>query len=207
MAKSKNLTEQEILDVAEKLFLEKGYNGTSTVEIAKEAGCNQALIHYYYRTKELLFLTVFTKKVALSFTNFSRPFSEDKDFFTKIRDIVNAYFDFLSENERLPFFIISELTNNEKLNQKVKDMFTSDKELIRIFSEFDRSIRAEVAKGSIRKVEPFNLVMDIVCLCLSAFIAMPIVKRVAQDNEEVMNAYLDMRRTEISEVIISGIKA
>ena len=29
--------------------------GTSTTEIAKTVGCNQTLIHYYFRTKEKLF--------------------------------------------------------------------------------------------------------------------------------------------------------
>ena len=44
-----------ILETAERLFLEKGFGMTSTTEIAKEIGCNQALIHYYFRTKENLF--------------------------------------------------------------------------------------------------------------------------------------------------------
>ena len=44
MEKNKNI-EKRILWVAERLFLEKGFNGTSTTEIAKAVGCNQALIH------------------------------------------------------------------------------------------------------------------------------------------------------------------
>ena len=53
MERNQNI-EQRILWVAERLFLEKGFNGTSTTEIAKTVGCNQTLIHYYFRTKEKL---------------------------------------------------------------------------------------------------------------------------------------------------------
>jgi len=66
MAQEKdNSMEGEILKKAEKLFLEKGFAMTSTVEIAKAAGCNQALVHYYYRTKENLFRHIFAKKMEL----------------------------------------------------------------------------------------------------------------------------------------------
>ena len=56
-------TEQAIVTAAEELFLERGYAKTSTVEIAKRAGCNQALVHYYFRTKENLFQEIFSKKI------------------------------------------------------------------------------------------------------------------------------------------------
>ncbi|MDR0510259.1 MAG: TetR/AcrR family transcriptional regulator [Rikenellaceae bacterium] len=57
--------EQEILDAAERLFLQKGYELTSTTEIAREAGCNQALVHYYHRTKEQLFVKVLSLNASL----------------------------------------------------------------------------------------------------------------------------------------------
>ena len=44
-------TEKAILKVAEKMFLEKGFAMVSTTDIANKVGCNQALVHYYYRTK------------------------------------------------------------------------------------------------------------------------------------------------------------
>ena len=51
--------ERAILESATELFLRKGFNATSTTEIARNAGCNQALVHYYYRTKERLFEAIF----------------------------------------------------------------------------------------------------------------------------------------------------
>ena len=60
---SKQNMEEAILEKATSLFLEKGFEATSTSEIARSVGCNQALVHYYYRTKERLFERIFQKKI------------------------------------------------------------------------------------------------------------------------------------------------
>ena len=56
-------TEAAILEAAEKLFMEQGFASTTTMQIAKRAGCNQALVHYYFRTKDNLFEKIFEEKV------------------------------------------------------------------------------------------------------------------------------------------------
>ena len=206
MKQSSNRTEQEILEVAEKLFMEKGFARTSTIEIAKEAGCNQALVHYYFRSKENLFQKIFNQKVILTFSKFVEPLSEDKDFLTKVRDIVDAYFDFLSANEKLSYFLVSSAISNEALQKSLVGLFNSDPSIFHIFVSFDRSVQQEVAKGTIRKIDTFNLMMDIVCLCLSTFIALPLFKGVETEDPIPADTYLELRRKEIAEVIVSGIK-
>src|SRR5438093_4093494 len=47
-------TEARILDAAHAVFLRRGTAGARMQEIAAEAGVNQALLHYYFRTKERL---------------------------------------------------------------------------------------------------------------------------------------------------------
>ena len=68
--------EQAILRAAERLFLDKGFALTSTTEIAREAGCNQALVHYYFRTKENLFEKIFEQKIRMLISNI---FSIDRE--------------------------------------------------------------------------------------------------------------------------------
>ena len=55
----KSQVEEQILRAAEELFMEKGFDAVSTTDIARKVGCNQALVHYYFRTKDNLFLQVF----------------------------------------------------------------------------------------------------------------------------------------------------
>ena len=55
--------EMRIREVAQQLFFKQGYAATSTIQIAKEVGCTQALVHYYYRTKENLFRQIFMEQI------------------------------------------------------------------------------------------------------------------------------------------------
>jgi DNA-binding transcriptional regulator YbjK len=51
--------QRQILEVAEKLFATKGFDGTSVRDIAQEAGVNIAMISYYFGSKEKLLQAVF----------------------------------------------------------------------------------------------------------------------------------------------------
>jgi AcrR family transcriptional regulator len=46
--------EQKILDASLKLFVERGFHGTSTAEIAKTAGVATGTLFHYFKTKEEL---------------------------------------------------------------------------------------------------------------------------------------------------------
>lgn len=49
---------RQIIAAAEALFSEKGFNGTSTQEIADRAGLPKANVHYYFKTKQDLYSVV-----------------------------------------------------------------------------------------------------------------------------------------------------
>ncbi len=54
-------SEELILETAEKIFLEKGFDGARMQEIADKAGINKALLHYYFKSKENLYQKIFIK--------------------------------------------------------------------------------------------------------------------------------------------------
>jgi AcrR family transcriptional regulator len=58
-------TERSLLSAAVKLFAQKGYENTRTLEIAKEAGANEALIGRYFGGKEGLLLAILKDEVSL----------------------------------------------------------------------------------------------------------------------------------------------
>ncbi|MGB6297721.1 MAG: TetR/AcrR family transcriptional regulator [Rivularia sp. (in: cyanobacteria)] len=51
-------TKEQILNVAERLFAEKGFAGTSLRNVIREAGVNIAAVHYHFGSKEELFVAV-----------------------------------------------------------------------------------------------------------------------------------------------------
>jgi len=52
----------QIIDTAEQLFADRGYDGTSVRDIAHKAGVNIAMISYYFGSKEKLLEAVFEKR-------------------------------------------------------------------------------------------------------------------------------------------------
>lgn len=51
-----------ILDTAEALFAEAGYNGVTLKDVAEEAGIDTSLMRYYFGDKQQLFQTVFRRR-------------------------------------------------------------------------------------------------------------------------------------------------
>jgi len=63
--RDRHATEQAFLLAASKLFAEKGYEKTRTLDIAKEAGANEALIGRYFGGKEGLLIALMKDRAAL----------------------------------------------------------------------------------------------------------------------------------------------
>src|SRR6059036_3181340 len=57
-------TRARILDAAERLFAEHGYDGASLRDITAQAGVNLAAVNYHFRTKESLIQAVFARRLA-----------------------------------------------------------------------------------------------------------------------------------------------
>ena len=100
--------EQRIREVAQELFFKQGYALTSTTQIAKEVGCTQALVHYYYRTKENLFRQIFLEQIQAALNVIGQSLMNEDSFDKFIEHAISMYFDTLMSNPRLPFFVLEE---------------------------------------------------------------------------------------------------
>lgn len=56
-------TKDQIMDVAERLFGEKGFDGTSMRELTKAAEVNLAAVNYHFRSKEGLLDAIFARRL------------------------------------------------------------------------------------------------------------------------------------------------
>ena len=58
-------TRESILDAAEDLFSKHGFYGVTIREVAREAGVDTALVHYYFGAKRGLFDSVFLRRAEV----------------------------------------------------------------------------------------------------------------------------------------------
>ena len=205
MERNQNI-EKRILWVAERLFLEKGFSGTSTTEIAKTVGCNQALIHYYFRTKEKLFWDVFSPKVEQVVEYLDAPLDESIDFIERIRNVIDFYFGILELDERLAPFIVNELIMNPGRWDKFRDRYLRNESRSTAFNRFEKMVEEEIAAGRIRQIRALDLLMNIMSLTISVFIVAPKGFASGECDQNLRKSYLDNRREEIKTLIINGLR-
>src|SRR5436853_4419176 len=58
-------TTERIMDAAERLFADHGFEGTSIRDIVEAAKVNLAAIHYHFRSKEALLEAVLTRRISI----------------------------------------------------------------------------------------------------------------------------------------------
>jgi AcrR family transcriptional regulator len=65
MNETRPMTTDRILDAAERLFADHGFEGTSIREIVDAAQVNLAAIHYHFHSKEALLEAVLTRRISI----------------------------------------------------------------------------------------------------------------------------------------------
>lgn len=169
--KEQNNTELAISAAAEELFLENGYNLTTTTMIAKKAGVTHAMLHYYFRTKEHIFIKVVDKYMDELLASFQPLMRKQAPFWDTLETGISAHFDFLVRNPRLPAFLYDTVRFNPELIESWKGRIMGVLRGIVLFH--GELIRKEMDEGRIRRVDPEQLILDIVLLNISPFLLLP----------------------------------
>jgi len=196
--------EQKILETAETLFLEKGFALTSTTEIARIAGCNQALVHYYFRTKERLFDAVFEKYASLFISAFLQQMESHLSFEEKVRKKIEAHYDILKANPKMPFLFFNELNTNPKRLELLKEK-TGDLPG-RLLSEIESELSTEIEKGAVRPMSATDLLLTILSLNLVLFLASPVLKLLTGITEPELQHLTETRKRENITIILKSLR-
>lgn len=197
-------TQDRILKVAEELFLERGFASSTTVEIARRAGCNQALVHYYFRSKELLFQIIFENKLKLFASTFFTIDQQDGTFFEKLERKIGAHFDILVDNPRLPFMLLNEISTNPKRISRYRDRLETIP--AHVVAKFKADLETEIAKGTIRPIKLVDFLLNIIALNAVTFLSIPILISGFGVNELEINEYLSTRRAEVIRTVIGSLR-
>lgn len=194
-------TEEKILIAAKKVFIGKGMAGARMQDIADEAGINKALLHYYFKNKEQLFENIFTKLTHGFWQQITTVFESDTPLFEKIRTFCSMYIGKVIENPYIPLFVLYEM--NQRPTGFVKKMFRNNPPKP---GKLIQQIEAEVKAGNIYPINPAQLVMHMLSLCVLPFIAKPMfISLMNIDEKTFLDLMLD-RKKSVPEFIINSIK-
>lgn len=193
-------TEVLILDAARKVFLENGFDGTTMQMIANESGINKALLHYYFRSKDRLFEAVFIEAFSRMVPNLMKIFASEAEFSGKIRSFVDAYISALMQYPQIPLFILHELHRNPgRIIELIHSTGMNPDFVINI-------IRQEIKNGKISDIDPYQLMVNMLALCIFPFAARPMVQGfILKNDAKAFEQFIVKRKTEVADFIIKAI--
>ena len=202
MGKGKDLTtEQKILEAAKKVFLAKGLDGARMQDIADEAGINKALLHYYFRSKDKLFEQIFAEVAGHFLPKILAIFESEETVFKKIETFCIEYMNQINETPYVPIFILNEINRHpEEFLKKVfgNKMPPVDKIL--------KQLEKEKKQGIIKKVDPLQLLLNMLSLCVFPFVARPVIQLIDGMDRTRFNTMIEQRKKEVPKLIIDSIK-
>ena len=202
MARTKDEnTEEQILNAAKKVFQTKGMDGARMQEIADSAGINKAMLHYYYRSKQLLFEAVFKNAFSLLAPQLNKILNDESSIEEKVRNFTSNYISFIIKHPYLPNFIIQELNRNPDFIIKIQENST----LLNI-ERFKAQVASEVSQGILKPTKGDQLFINILALNIFPFVAKPLIKAFTKEDEKGFKMLMEQRKTEVSEFIINSIK-
>ncbi|MEY4930959.1 MAG: HTH-type transcriptional regulator RutR [Bacteroidota bacterium] len=198
-------TEELILDAAMKVFTRKGFAAARMEEIAKEAGINRALLHYYHRDKQTMFNRIFESRFKEFFKGLFVIFESDNiSLFEKIKRMVDHEINTLMKHPDLARFIITEIAQSPDLLLEYGKKLGVNP---RMFIEaFEKQVAKEVSEGVIKPIEGRQLLINIMSLCIYPFVARPIIQTMMSLDETNFYNMAEQRKKELSEFIINAIK-
>lgn len=196
----KDNTEEKILDAAQSVFVKKGMDGARMQEIANEAGINKALLHYYFRTKEKLFEAIFKSVFSQILPNLMDMVYSDVPFDEKLEHFIDRYISILMKNPFIPTFILKEMNRDPDFLASI--LKNSGLQPHKIFAIFEK----EMESGKIRKMDPRDLLVNILGLCIFPIAAKPLMAIMLFDGDKkAYDNFLENRKNTIKEFILNSI--
>lgn len=182
------------MEAAEEVFLSKGFALAKTVDIAKLAGVNQALLHYYFRTKENLFDAVFAQKIRQIISSMGEVLGSDLPLMEKIKKQMEMQFDFLLSNPKIPFLVISEIT---RVPQRIETLkLTVNTQVLKIIEKLQLELDEAHREGKIRQISALNLVVNVISQNVFLFLAHPIFQAFTEMPDEEFREFVANRKQE-----------
>lgn len=188
-------TKEKIIAAAREVFTQKGLAGARMKEIAEKAGINQALLHYHFKSKKVLFDLVFERQAIEMFGVIRNVVFSDKPPLEKIDDLVAGEHEVLKDFPTLPLFVLYESMQNPDLITE----FTKGKPIPMLTQKLFGEFQAAIDAGEIRDVDPRHILVNTMSMIIYPMIAKPMLKVMLNLDDAGFDAFIDERSTLVAE--------
>ncbi len=201
--------EEGIIEAARHEFGAKGFTGARTKAIADAAGVNKAMVHYYFRSKEELYIKTIehtASSVWGSIENRLRDIEESCDIKRFIHRFVREYIAVLTENPDLFRLFVKEVSEGGKHLPVV--FGTAFPIIKRIMERYRELVGIGKESGNLRDRDPDDIISDIFGMCFGSVFFYTFFR--GSDIERVFDfpereEFLERRVESIVETLFHGI--
>jgi TetR/AcrR family transcriptional regulator len=187
-------TEQLIKDTAKRIFLSEGKMLATTQDIADAAGVNRTLLHYYFRSRDVLFNMVFKEAVTKLRERIHEVLALDLPFKQKIENLIHVFYEELMASPYLETFIALHINQDpEKYEELFINLPGGKERLKKLFKE----IQTEMDKGNLPEMKPVNFFINLFALMAYPFVARPIYLKMFDLTDAGYNKLLAERKKSI----------
>jgi AcrR family transcriptional regulator len=139
----------DILNAAETLFSEFGFEGTSTRQIAKISGANMAMINYYFGSKDGVFLEIMEGRISGFKSHLDLISEQDIPAKEKLLKVVDQYATHIFSNIGFHKMMQREISLNQRpeIFMKIKDAMANNRLVI------ENIIENGINEGIFRQVD------------------------------------------------------
>jgi TetR/AcrR family transcriptional regulator len=198
---SKNTTRDKLIETAKELFLTKGVDRVGVREIAAKAGINLSLMNYYFRSKEILFETIFENLINENAVELRNILDSNLPLDEKIKQYVNKYIDILLADPLLVSFVLSVIHRNY-------DKIGKSKVMVNLYNTdvFINQLKNEIEAGRIKPIDPEQFFISMISLILFPFAIKPFIIDRNKFDVKSMEKFLMDRKQVTYYILINSIK-
>lgn len=187
--------EEEILKAAEDEFFKNGYDASSTAIIASRAGVTHAMVNYYFRSKEKLFVRILDDHVYGLLQSLKPLMQADGNVATVAVNAACVIFDRMNEDRRFPYLISDISRTHPDFLLRYKDSFvTVCRESL---EKHAQRLEKAIAEGLVRECTMHDIYHSVLTLSTAPFFSLPILENVAGLSPERIDAWILSRKEEM----------
>lgn len=191
--------EEEILKAAEEEFFRSGYDAASTATIAGSAGVTHAMVNYYFRTKEKLFVQILDNHVYELLRSLKPLMQADGNVLKVAVNAACMIFDKMNENRRFPYLISDIARTHPDFLMRYKETFDT----VCSDSLAMHSLRLEkcISEGIVSPCSMNDIYNSVLTLATAPFLNLPLLENVAGLTQKEISSYLQNRREEMVKLL------
>lgn len=178
MAKMNASSKDAILAAARREFAGRGFSGARVEAIARAAGCNKAMLFYYFASKEKLYRAVLSRALGEIFAEIGIVVRERLTPEIFMERFPEIYIRFLARNPDLPRILVFDLIHHpENISGAMLDILGENPgfQPQRLLG----MIRSWHEQGLISEGDPLHFMLNVISLSIFSFVGRPMVEAIS----------------------------